>query len=61
MTPPRLHRVIEKKSTKDKIISFLNTRICIVTTRIDVIILVFLMILFLLLCSIIQGPTYGWL
>lgn len=61
MTPPRLHRVIEKKSTKDKIISFLNTRICIVTTRIDVIIFVFLMILFLLLCSIIQGPTYGWL
>jgi hypothetical protein len=61
MTPPRLHRVIEKKSTKDKIMSFLNTRICIVTTRIDVIIFVFLMILFLLLCSIIQGPTYGWL
>lgn len=61
MTPPRLHRVIEKKSTKDKIMSFLNTRICIVTTRIDVIILVFLMILFLLLYSIIQGPTYGWL
>lgn len=61
MTPPRLHRVKEKRSNKDKIISFLNTRICIVTTRIDVIILVFLMILFLLLCSIIQGPTYGWL
>lgn len=61
MTPPRLHRVKEKRSNKDKILSFLNTRICIVTTRIDIIILVFLMILFLLLCSIIQGPTYGWL
>lgn len=60
MTPPRLHKV-EKKTRKEKIMSFLNTRICIVTTRIDVIILVFLMILFLLLCSIIQGPTYGWL
>ena len=59
MTPPRLHKV-ENKTKTEKIMSFLNTRICIITTRVDIIILVFLMILFFLLCSIIQGPTYGW-
>lgn len=61
MTPPRLHRVIEKKSTKDKIMSFLNTRVHIIATRLDILAFVFLMILFLLICFMVKQSTYGYL
>lgn len=61
MTPPRLHRVKDKKSNKDKILSFLNTRVHIIATRLDILAFVFLMILFLLICFMIKQPTYGYL
>ena len=53
MTPPRLHKVEEKESRREKIISYLNERLYIIA-------FIFLMIIFIAFCFAIKGQTYGW-
>jgi len=53
MTPPRLHKVEEKESRIKKFIVFLNSKLHIIA-------IIFLMVLFFAICFTIKGPTYGW-
>ena len=56
MTPPRLHKVEQKKTKTEKIVSFLNAKLYM---RLYILALILLIVLFIAIC--IKTPTYGWI